>query len=150
MFAQALIGGTSSIFVPAICAISLGIVGHKLFDARQGRNQAFNSAGNVAAALSMGLLGYYISNRSIFFFVAATALPTLLVLMLIRPAEIDYARARGGKDTAENGQPVGMRTLLHDRPLFIFLLCAVMSTLPMPPCFLYSASACRRAMAEPP
>lgn len=126
MFAQALIGGTSSIFVPAICAISLGIVGHKLFDARQGRNQAFNSAGNVAAALSMGLLGYYISNRSIFFFVAATALPTLLVLMLIRPEEIDYARARGGKDTAENGQPVGMRILLHDRPLFIFLLCAVM------------------------
>ena len=66
MSAQVLIGGTSSIFIPAICAISLGIVGHRLFDRRQGRNQAFNSAGNVAAALSMGLLGYLISNRSIF------------------------------------------------------------------------------------
>src|SRR5271155_1131192 len=66
MSAQVLIGGTSSIFGPAICAVSLGIVGRRLFDRRQGRNQTFNSAGNVAAAVSMGLLGYLISNRSIF------------------------------------------------------------------------------------
>src|ERR1700687_694232 len=69
MSAQVLIGGTSSIFGPAICAIPLGIVGHHLFDVRQGRNQSFNSAGNVVAAVSMGLLGYFVSNRSIFFFV---------------------------------------------------------------------------------
>jgi MFS family permease len=50
--AQVLIGATSSIFIPAICAISLGIVGHQVFDTRQGRNQAFNSAGNVVAAVS--------------------------------------------------------------------------------------------------
>ena len=126
MFAQALIGGSSSIFIPAICAISLGIVGHKLFDQRQGRNQAFNSAGNVAAALSMGLLGYFVSNRSIFFFVAATTLPTILILLLIRPEEIDYARARGAREGDRNGKPIGMRTLLQDKPLFIFLVCAVL------------------------
>ena len=55
MSAQVLIGGTSSVFGPAVCAVSLGIVGHKLFDRRQGRNQTFNSAGNVVAAVSMGL-----------------------------------------------------------------------------------------------
>jgi hypothetical protein len=38
-------------------------------DRRLGRNQTFNSAGNVVAAVSMGLLGYFVSNRSIFFFV---------------------------------------------------------------------------------
>src|ERR1035441_1271137 len=75
MSAQVLIGGTSSIFGPAICAVSLGIVGHQLFDRRQGRNQSFNSAGNVVAAVSMGLLGYFVSNRSIFFFVAVCAIP---------------------------------------------------------------------------
>jgi predicted MFS family arabinose efflux permease len=46
MSAQVLIGSTSSVFIPAICAMSLGIVGHAAFDARQGRNQTFNSAGN--------------------------------------------------------------------------------------------------------
>jgi MFS family permease len=78
MGAQVLIGGTSSVFMPAICAMSLGIVGRAAFDTRQGRNQAFNSAGNVTAAVLMGLLGYMVSNRSIFYFVAILAVPALL------------------------------------------------------------------------
>jgi MFS family permease len=126
MSAQVLIGGTSSIFGPAICAISLGIVGHHLFDARQGRNQSFNSAGNVVAAVSMGLLGYFVSNRSIFFFVAVCTLPTLIALRHIRPNEIDYERARGAKEDAGDGKPVAVAVLLKERPLLIFLICAVM------------------------
>jgi predicted MFS family arabinose efflux permease len=105
MSAQVLIGGTSSIFGPAICAISLGIVGRQLFDRRQGRNQTFNSAGNVVAAVSMGLLGYFISNRSIFFFVSICTLPTILALLVIRPDEIDYERARGAKKGDQNAKP---------------------------------------------
>jgi MFS family permease len=124
--AQVLIGGTSSVFGPAICAVSLGIVGHRLFDRRQGRNQAFNSAGNVAAAVSMGLLGYFVSNRSIFFFVSVCALPTILTLLIIRPGEIDYERARGAKEGGDDGKPVGVAALLKDRPLLIFLICAVL------------------------
>jgi len=126
MSAQVLIGGTSSVFGPAICAVSLGIVGHHLFDRRQGRNQTFNSAGNVVAAVSMGVLGYFVSNRSIFFFVAVCALPTILTLLIIRPDEIDYGRARGAKEGDEDGKPAEPRALLKDRPLLIFLACAVM------------------------
>jgi predicted MFS family arabinose efflux permease len=125
MSAQVLIGGTSSAFGPAICAISLGMVGHRLFDRRQGRNQAFNSAGNVAAAVAMGLLGYLVSNRSIFFFVAVCAIPAILTLLAIRPDEIDYERARGAKE-GDDGKAAGARALLEDRPLLIFLVCAVM------------------------
>jgi predicted MFS family arabinose efflux permease len=116
MSAQVLIGGTSSIFGPAICAISLGIVGHHLFDARQGRNQSFNSAGNVVAAVSMGLLGYFVSNRSIFFFVAVCAIPTLFARRRIRPDEIDYERARGAREDARGGKPVGAVVLFKERP----------------------------------
>jgi predicted MFS family arabinose efflux permease len=124
--AQALIGATSSIFIPAICAISLGIVGHQMFDARQGRNQSFNSAGNVFAAVSMGLLGYFVSNRSIFFFVMLCTLPTLLALSKIRADEIDYERARGARESADDGKPARAAALFKDRPLVIFLVCAVM------------------------
>ncbi len=126
MGAQVLIGGTSSVFLPAICSMSLGIVGHAAFDTRQGRNQTFNSAGNVIAALSMGALGYFVSNRSIFFFVAAFAVPTILVLLLIRPAEIDYEMARGANDGEKGGKAESVRVLFKDRPLVIFLVCAVM------------------------
>jgi predicted MFS family arabinose efflux permease len=126
MGAQILIGGTSSVFIPAICAMSLGIVGHAAFDARQGRNQTFNSAGNVTAAVLMGLLGYLVSNRSIFFFVVALAVPTILVLLLIRPAEIDYEVARGANDGEKGGKAESVWVLFRDRSLVIFLVCAVM------------------------
>jgi predicted MFS family arabinose efflux permease len=126
MGAQILIGGTSSVFLPAICAMSLGIVGRAAFDARQGRNQTFNSAGNVIAAVSMGVLGYFVSSRSIFFFVAAFALPTILVLLPIKPGEIDYQLARGANDGVKGGSVESVRVLLEDHPLVIFLICAVM------------------------
>ena len=126
MGAQVLIGGTSSVFIPAICAMSLGIVGHAAFDARQGRNQTFNSAGNVTAAVLMGLLGYLVSNRSIFFFVVALAVPTILILLLIRPAEIDYQVARGANDGEKGGKAESVWALFRDRLLVIFLVCAVM------------------------
>ena len=126
MSAQALIGGTSSVFIPAICAMSLGSVGHAAFDARQGRNQTFNSAGNVTAAVLMGLLGYLVSNRSIFFFVVALAVPTILILLLIKPAEIDYQLARGANDGEKGGKAESVWVLFRDRPLVIFLTCAVM------------------------
>jgi predicted MFS family arabinose efflux permease len=127
MSAQVLIGGTSSIFGPAICAISLGIVGHAVFDRRQGRNETFSAAGNVVAAVSMGLLGYYVSNRSIFFFVVVCALPTILSLLFIRSQEIDYGLARGEKTKKDgDGKPISVWALLQDRPLVVFLICAVM------------------------
>jgi predicted MFS family arabinose efflux permease len=126
MGAQVLIGATSSVVIPAICAMSLGIVGRGAFDARQGRNQTFNSAGNVTAAVSMGLLGYLVSNRSIFFFVVALAVPTILVLGLIKPTEIDYELARGANDGEEGGMAESVWVLLRDRSLVIFLVCAVM------------------------
>ena len=135
MAAQVLLGSTSSVFIPGICAISLGLVGAAAFDARQGRNQTFNAAGNVMAAISMGLLGYLISNRSTFFFIVALAVPTVLVLSLIDPAEIDYDVARGaqGKPGAQGKndcQPAArrgsVRALLADRRLVVFLVCAVL------------------------
>jgi MFS family permease len=114
MTAQVLIGGTSSLFGPAICAISLGVVGRAAFDTRQGRNQTFNSAGNVTAAVLMGVLGYLVSNRSIFFFVVALAVPTLLMLLLIKPTEIDYEIARGAEDGDSKDQAKSVRVLLEN------------------------------------
>jgi MFS family permease len=116
MGAQVLIGGTSSVFIPAVCAMSLGIVGRAAFDARQGRNQTFNSAGNVASAVSMGLLGYLVSDRSVFFFVVALALPSTLVLLVIKPAEIDYELARSRRGGRGEGRQGGERLAALPRP----------------------------------
>ena len=124
--AQTLIGAMSSFFMPAIAAISVGMVGSEQFNRRQGRNQTFNSAGNVTAAVMMGLIGYFISNRSIFFLITVLAIPTILALTLINPDEIDYELARGAKDGRQDGAPASIGTLIRDRPLLIFLCCAVL------------------------
>ena len=126
MSAQTLIGVSSSVFGPTVVAISLGLVGRELFDRRQGRNQTFNSAGNVVAAVSMGLIGYFLSNRGIFFFVIAFTIPTLWALARVKAKEIDYAVARGSND---GGQSTGSSSIAHplkDRRLVIFLICAVL------------------------
>ncbi len=124
--AQALIGISSSVFGPTICAVSLGLVGRSRFDRRQGRNQTFNSAGNVLAAVAMGVIGYLISNRGIFFFVAACTVPTLYALSMIRPDEIDYDAARGADDEARAGTPLTLLAVLKNRSLLVFLICAVL------------------------
>lgn len=119
LVAQVLIGAASSVFIPAICALSLGLVGRDAFDARQGRNQGLNAAGNVAAAIAMGLLGYFVSGRSAFLLAVALALPTVLALRLIDPAEIDHAVARGADGPPAHGR-------IFDRRLVIFLISAVL------------------------
>jgi MFS family permease len=126
MAAQTLIGVSSSVFGPTVVAISLGVVGRTLFDRRQGRNQTFNSAGNVVAAVAMGLIGYFLSNRGIFFFVVAFTIPTLWALARIRSRDIDHNVARGSDDGDQEADASHITALLKDRPLLIFLTCAVL------------------------
>jgi MFS family permease len=124
--AQILIGSTLSVLGPAICAVSLEVVGLTLFDRRQGRNLAYYSAGNVVAAVSMGLLGYYISNRSIFFFIAASAIPTILCQILIGPDDVYFDRAEAVQPCDEKCKAAGACSIFTDRRLVVFLVCAVM------------------------
>ncbi len=56
MSAQVLIGATSSLFGPAVCAISLGIVGHHLFDARFNAGFLFLAA---IAAMAFSILYFF-------------------------------------------------------------------------------------------
>jgi MFS family permease len=101
--AQFLIGATGPFLAPTIAAITLGIVGANLFDRQFGKNQAFNSAGNVFTAILVALVSYKFGYRYIFAVAIALAIPALLSLIGIDGSQIDYARARGaaqsGTDT---------------------------------------------------
>jgi predicted MFS family arabinose efflux permease len=126
MFAQLMIGSTLSILGPAICAVSLEVVGLAAFDRRQGRNLAFYSAGNVVAAVSMGLLGYYLSTRSIFFFVAASAIPVVLCQFIVGPDDIYFKRAVAATADAVEQSSTGALSLFKDQRVLVFLVCSVM------------------------
>ncbi len=123
--AQALLGAASAVIPSAIAALSLGLVGRRLFDARISRNESFNHGGNFIAAGLAGVLGQYVGYHWIFYLVCGFAVASAAVVTLINPAEIDHERARGGED-ATGGQPIAFRDLLQRRDLLVFLASVVL------------------------
>jgi MFS family permease len=96
VFTALVLHGTTGAFLgPAIAAISLGVVGHLALAEQLGRNQRFASAGSLIATGLMGLIGYLLSYQAMFLIAAALALPLLVALAAIRPADIDFARSCG-------------------------------------------------------
>ena len=111
--AQAALGVASAIFAPAIAAVSLGLVGHARMARRTGRNEAFNHAGNVIAAVLAGLIGDHIAYEGIFYLLAGMCALSIVATLLIRRDEIDDNLARGA-DGAGPGEAGGT---MHDRDL---------------------------------
>ncbi len=125
---QILIGGAGPFLGPTLAAVTMGMVGVTLFDRQFGRNQSFNSAGNVACALLIAGMSHFFGNRAIFITSAVLTLPTVLAIRVIRSKDIDYDLARGGTiqvDGTEVAARVSVtKTLLGDRILLVFLACA--------------------------
>ncbi len=124
---QILIGSAAPFMAPTLAAITMGLVGYKLFDRQFGKNQAFNSAGNVACALLIAGISHMFGNRAIFITAAILTVPTILSVLSIRGDQIDYELARGGAEkTADSpNQHVSFfHALAGDRVLVVFLSCA--------------------------
>lgn len=69
---------TAAVFPAALAAITLGLVGHDHLDRRVGRNESFNHAGNLLAAILAALVGSFITSKGIFFLVAAMAVASAI------------------------------------------------------------------------
>ena len=124
--AQAFVGAAGAVFTPAIAGISLGLVGHSRLDRRIGRNESFNHAGNLAAAVAAGLTGFYFSQSWIFYSIAATSVASMLAALLIRKREVNYELARGGLGDSKEKKVAGFKQLLEDRRLLVFALSVVL------------------------
>ncbi len=106
----------------AVAAIGLGLVGHRGYHVRVGRNHRYDSFGNAGTAAGMGLLGYAVSPGAPFFAAAALCVPAFLALGMIRGQEIDYARARAAVGR-QDPNAARWRELARNGPLLIFAAC---------------------------
>jgi MFS family permease len=125
---QVLIGGAAPFLGPTLAAVTMGIVGVTFFDRQFGKNQSFNSAGNVACALLIAGMSHLFGNRAIFITAAVLTIPTVLAIRAIKSKDINYDLARGGAKQID-GKEIPARasvlgTLLGDRVLLVFLACA--------------------------
>jgi MFS family permease len=122
--AEVMQGMAGSVIGPGIAAISLGLVGHDALAGRLGRNQRFASIGGLAAAGTMGVVGYLLSTREIFLLTAALGLPALLALGWIRASDIHFARSCGAADLhPTHPRRVNRAALLGDHRLLTFAAC---------------------------
>jgi MFS family permease len=125
---QVLIGGAGPFLGPTLAAVTMGIVGVTFFDRQFGKNQSFNSAGNVACALLIAGMSHFFGNRAIFITAAVLTIPTVLAIRAIKSKDIDYDLARGGAKQVDGIEVPArasiLQTLFGDRVLLVFLVCA--------------------------
>jgi MFS family permease len=122
--AQFLIGASGAFLAPTVAAITLGIVGAGAFDKQFGKNQAFNSAGNVFTAVLIAYVSYKFGYHAIFVIAALLAIPAAMSLLAVDAKQIDYARARGSIKDHGRTEAEGLASLLKDRVLLCFLATA--------------------------
>jgi MFS family permease len=123
--AEALHGVAGGAMQTALAAIGLGLVGHRLYHHRVGRNQRYHALGNGATAMVMGALGKLVSPSAPFLAAAGLCVPAGLTLLAIRPQDIDYRRARGAERRKEE-KAARFREVGRDRRLLVFAICLLL------------------------
>lgn len=111
---------------PAVTGMTLGIVRQKGFNAQNGRNQAWNHAGNMVGAGLSGYLGWKFGMPAIFYLAAVFGVLAITAVLTIPEKAIDHRAARGlegkaskGEADEKGGQAEGFKTLLRNKPMLI-------------------------------
>ena len=109
---------------PAVTGMTLGVVRQKGFNAQNGRNQAWNHAGNMVGAGLSGWLGWKYGMPAIFYLAAAFGVLAIITVLSIPERAIDHRAARGLEkeqdgDDADGGHAEGFKTLLRNKPMLI-------------------------------
>ncbi len=109
---------------PAVAGMTLGIVRQKGFNAQNGRNQAWNHAGNMIGAGLSGWLGWRFGIPAIFYLAAVFGVLAIASVLMIPEQAIDHRAARGLEDEgrhgeSEGGRAEGFKTLLRNKPMLI-------------------------------
>ncbi len=105
---------------PGMAGLTLGIFHQAGFNRQNGRNQAFNHAGNVVGAALSGFLGWRFGFSAVFWLAAAFAIFAIFATLSIPKNAIDDRIARGlPDDTDDDEKPTGFATLLECKPLLV-------------------------------
>jgi MFS family permease len=108
---------------PAVVGITLGVTRQSGFNRQNGRNQAFNHAGNVAGAALSGFLGWKFGFIAIFWLAAAFGVLSIVSVLIVPRKAIDDDAARGLRDGEDAEKAEGWRVLFSCKPLLVLAAC---------------------------
>jgi MFS family permease len=106
---------------PGMVGLTLGVARQAGFNAQNGRNQAFNHAGNLVGAALSGVLGWRFGFTAVFWLAAVFSVLSIASVFSIPKAIIDHAEARGLADAPAGGAapPRGWASLFESKPLLV-------------------------------
>jgi predicted MFS family arabinose efflux permease len=105
---------------PGMVGLTLGVARQEGFNAQNGRNQAFNHAGNLAGAALSGVLGWRFGFSAVFWLAALFSVFSIGCAFAIPRSAIDHDEARGLADApGEPHRPRGWASLFESRPLLV-------------------------------
>ncbi|HSY21531.1 MAG TPA: MFS transporter [Polyangiaceae bacterium] len=105
---------------PAVAGMTLGLAGQTGFIRQNGRNQAWNHAGNTAGAALSGLLGWKLGLPAVFWLAAIFGVLSIVSVLTIPASSIDNRVARGlGSADKDGTKATGFRVLVESKPLVV-------------------------------
>ncbi|WP_407521525.1 MFS transporter [Methylobacterium oryzisoli] len=115
----AALGGT--LVVPAVAALTLGMVGKQAFPRQQGRNQAWNHVGILGAALVIGFGTPYVGPVVAFWVLGLLAAAAIIAALMTPKTSWNARRAVGWKEDDPDDKPErsAILSVLADRRLLL-------------------------------
>jgi MFS family permease len=105
---------------PGMVGLTLGVARQEGFNAQNGRNQAFNHAGNLVGAALSGLAGWRFGFSAVFWLAAVFSVLSIGCAFAIPKRAIDHAEARGLVEIGGvESRPRGWATLFESKPLLV-------------------------------
>jgi MFS family permease len=105
--------------VPAVTGITLGIAHQAGFNRQNGRNQAFNHAGNMVGAALSGFLGWKFGFGAVFVLAGVFGVLSIISILVIPRTAIDDRVARGAGADNSKDPASAWRVLLECKPLLV-------------------------------
>jgi MFS family permease len=96
---QFMTGAGGALLLPALTLLTLGIVGKQKFPHQQGRNQAFNHAGIVFAAILIGVCGPKLGTGAAFMVFGGMAFAAIIAVIITPLRAFNGRRAHGWEES---------------------------------------------------
>jgi MFS family permease len=114
-------GIASAFYMPTLIALAASLSDKAGFDGLISKNQTYNHAGNVIAAIFIGLMGKFTNNQGIFYCLLILAVFCTISALSIPQKEIKQTKA--AEDPAGDNK-TSIWSILKYKPLLIFLTTA--------------------------
>jgi MFS family permease len=120
---QILMGAAGSFYVPTLIALASVLAAKGKFDKTISKNQSYNHAGNVAAAILIGVVARLTNNEGIFY--CLLLLSVMCTVSTLSISQHDLNKPKEQQSDVKDNEKTSIRDMLRNKAFIVFLLLTV-------------------------